>query len=147
MLIKEIVKKNLITCNINDGIYTLSRIMEEFDVGFIPIISEEKIVGVVTDRDIVIRGIAKDINDIELIMSKDPIEIDCNASIESALNLFYQYKIKRLLVMENGKCIGVLSINDLLRNNYNTDTLFNTLKELFSIEIQDNNPKVDEFNL
>ena len=98
MLIKEIVKRNMVTCNINDGIYTLSRIMEEFDVGFVPIISEDNIVGVVTDRDIVIRGIAKDINDIELIMSKNPIEIDCNASVESALNLFYQYKIKRLLV-------------------------------------------------
>ena len=98
MKIRNIFKQKLITCDINDNLEMVSKLMKDNDIGFLPITDHNKIVGVITDRDIVIRGIALDTKDLQLIMSTNLVCIDINKSIDEAFNLYIKHRIKRLLI-------------------------------------------------
>lgn len=147
MLIKDILKYNLITCNIDKEIKDICILMKENNLGFIPINDGKDIIGVVTDRDIVIRGIASSFNDIKNIMSSNIISIDSSKELKDALKYFEKHKIKRLLVTENDEYVGVLSISDILKSEYNEKEIIKTIKNIFSEDIETNNFEVDSFYL
>lgn len=146
MDLNNIVKYKIITCDVNSSIENISEIMKQSDIGFIPITKNNNIIGVITDRDIVVRGIVKDTKNLNDIISTNLISIDIDSSINEALKYFSEHKIKRLLIRKNKKYIGVLSINDLLKI-YNDKKILDTLKNIYSDENINNNTEVDEFIL
>lgn len=147
MKIKDILKQKLITSDINNDIEMISKLMKDNNIGFIPITDHSKIVGVITDRDIVIRGLALDTKEPQLIMSTNLICIDINKSIDEAFDLYIKYKIKRLLVTKQDNIIGVLSISDILKSDYKKETTLKVIKSIFSESPIDNNIEVDTFYL
>lgn len=147
MKIKNIFKQKLITCDINDNLEMVSKLMKDNDIGFLPITDHNKIVGVITDRDIVIRGIALDTKDLQLIMSTNLVCIDINKSIDEAFNLYIKHRIKRLLITENNNIIGVLSISDILKSDYQKERILEVIKNIFSESSVDNNVEIDTFYL
>ena len=114
----NLISKNLIVVDIKSNIYEVADTMKRYDVGFVPVSDNNKIVGVLTDRDIVTKIVANKDELIESYINK-PISIDLNDSIENALTLMSKHKIKRLLVSSNNKLVGILSISDLLNTDYN----------------------------
>ena len=54
MKAKDIMTKNIIVSDTNTDIFTLAKIMKTYNIGFIPIEKDKKIIGVITDRDIVV---------------------------------------------------------------------------------------------
>ncbi len=147
MKIKNIFKQKLITCDINDNLEMVSKLMKDNDIGFLPITDHNKIVGVITDRDIVIRGIALDTKDLQLIMSTNLVCIDINKSIDEAFNLYIKHRIKRLLITENNNIIGILSISDILKSDYQKEKILEVIKSIFSESSVDNNVEIDSFYL
>lgn len=147
MKIKNTFKQKLITCDINDNLEMVSKLMKDNDIGFLPITDHNKIVGVITDRDIVIRGIALDTKDLQLIMSTNLVCIDINKSIDEAFNLYIKHRIKRLLITENNNIIGVLSISDILKSDYQKERILEVIKNIFSESSVDNNVEIDTFYL
>ncbi len=147
MKIKNTFKQKLITCDINDNLEMVSKLMKDNDIGFLPITDHNKIVGVITDRDIVIRGIALDTKDLQLIMSTNLVCIDINKSIDEAFNLYIKHRIKRLLITENNNIIGVLSISDILKSDYQKEKILEVIKNIFSESSVDNNVEIDTFYL
>lgn len=150
MRIKEIVNKNLITGNINNSITEISNIMKNNNIGFLPISNNNKIIGVITDRDIVINCISNNCNNedsIEGYINKRIIYIDCNKEINDALNIMAKEKIKRILISNKDKIIGILSLSDIIKIDANK--VLETIKSIW--EIKDNNkniePSIDEFYL
>ena len=137
--------KNLIVVDIKSNIYEVADTMKRYDVGFVPVSDNNKIVGVLTDRDIVTKIVANKDELIESYISK-PISIDLNDSIENALTLMSKHKIKRLLVSSDNKLVGILSISDLLNTDCN---YIEAIKEIFEINKNDDTyiTKVDEFYL
>lgn len=141
----NLISKDLIVVDIKSNIYEVADTMKRYDVGFVPVSDNNKIVGVLTDRDIVTKIVANKDELIESYISK-PISIDLNDSIENALTLMSKHKIKRLLVSSNNKLVGILSISDLLNTDYN---YIKAIKEIFEINKNDDTyiTKVDEFYL
>jgi CBS domain-containing protein len=141
----NLISKNLIVVDIKSNIYEVADTMKRYDVGFVPVSDNNKIVGVLTDRDIVTKIVANKDELIESYINK-PISIDLNDSIENALTLMSKHKIKRLLVSSNNKLVGILSISDLLNTDYN---YIKAIKEIFEINKNDDTyiTKVDEFYL
>ena len=141
----NLISKNLIVVDIKSNIYEVADTMKRYDVGFVPVSDNNKIVGVLTDRDIVTKIVANKDELIESYISK-PISIDLNDSIENALTLMSKHKIKRLLVSSDNKLVGILSISDLLNTDCN---YIETIKEIFEINKNDDTyiTKVDEFYL
>lgn len=146
MLIKDICKKELISVSLNDNLKKVCEIMKINDIGFLPVFNDKKIVGVITDRDIAIRGISQNIDQIELIMSANPISIDINQDTKEALKKLKQYKIKRLLIKEDTKYVGVISLSDILKSNDDKEIL-NTIKIIFQEKPNEDLAKIDSFEL
>ena len=101
MRIKNILRRGIIVADINTSIYDVANLMKKHNIGFLPITSNNKIMGVITDRDIVINCVANNCeNDqkIEDYINKSVISIDHNREIDEALDLMKKNKIKRNLV-------------------------------------------------
>lgn len=96
-----------------------SQRMKKWECGFLPVGSKEKIVGVITDRDIVIRAVSlgRDVSR-ELVgeyMTSPAISCSENDMLEDAMGKMHSHKINRLVVKDKtGKVSGVLSLGEYL---------------------------------
>lgn len=149
MKIEDIMSKSLITCEIDNTIHQISKKMKLYDIGFIPITEHHNIVGIITDRDIVVEMISNYDHDIKNYIKKDIISINKNQSIDYALDLMGQNKIKRLLVTNKKRVVGILSLSDILSHSSDSNQLLETIKKIYAIEknTDEYEPEVDEFYL
>lgn len=126
MKVNELMSKNIIYANSENTIDEVSSLMKTYDIGFLPVKEKDEYIGVITDRDIVIRGISNNIeydNHIEEIITNEIISIDSEADIEEALEVMSEYQIRRLLVTSKNKYVGIISLSDILSVNHNFDVL------------------------
>ncbi len=157
MKVKEIMTKDMVVAYPNTTLEAASSMMRNYDIGFLPVEKEDDFVGVITDRDIVIRALALGKNskdEVEPYMTNYIISISSEASIEEALELMSEERVKRLLVEEDKKIIGLLSLSDILNVveepfvlEYVTK-IFKPVEEIIiTNEIDVPQAEVDEFEL
>ncbi|WP_088186251.1 CBS domain-containing protein [Desulfosporosinus sp. FKA] len=95
----------------------VSRLMKKDDVGSIPICDNNKVIGMITDRDIVLNVIAvgKDYNTavVQDVMSKNVVSVSSNQDVHEAADLMSQYQIRRLPVVDQDRLVGIVAIGDL----------------------------------
>jgi CBS domain-containing protein len=118
MKVKEIMHTNPKFIYPETTIQEAANIMKDIDIGFLPICNKEKIIGAITDRDIVIRAIAEDkdigATKVEDIMSKKIIYCYEDDPIEMAAQKMEDEHIRRLIVVNNDKrLVGIISIGDI----------------------------------
>lgn len=105
------VKKSL---SVEDAI----KIMDEHNIGVLPVADKDRPIGVITERDILRRVVAKKLDmknkTVEDIMTKNPVTIEHDASILEATRLMSENNFRRLLVVKNGKLIGVVTAKDVI---------------------------------
>jgi CBS domain-containing protein len=105
----------------NESLVDAARKMRDLDVGAMPICGEDdRLKGMVTDRDIVVRCIAegKDPSQVragELGQGK-PVTIGADDSVEETLRTMAQYKVRRLPVIDGHRLVGVVSQGDVAKN-------------------------------
>lgn len=149
MKVKDIMTKYLITAESNSSIHQIAQKMKEFDIGFMIITNDHKIEGIITDRDIVIEMIANYDHKVKDYIRKNIETIDESKTVENALHIMKNKKIKRLLVTDKNKAVGVLSISDILNKVEEKDKIIETFKSIY--EIQKNTDlyktEIDEFYL
>lgn len=114
--IRDIMSTDCVTVTLKDNIYEVAVKMKENDIGFVPVVEGKRLIGVVTDRDLVLRGYAEKRSgsaSVEEVISKDVTTASPDTSVHEAAKLMARKKIRRLPVVENGELIGVVSIGDL----------------------------------
>lgn len=94
-------------------------LMKQEDCGSIPIVDGGRLLGIVTDRDIVIRAVAagKDpkTTPVSAVMSADPVTVSPDSSIADASRLMAERQIRRLPVVSKGRLAGIVVIGQLAR--------------------------------
>lgn len=98
-----------------------ARMMRDLGVGSLPICSDQdRLIGIITDRDIVIRCIAEG-HDPSQVTAANLAQgrllcVDANSDLDSVLHLMEQHRIRRLPVLSNDRLVGMISEADLARN-------------------------------
>ena len=130
MNVRDVMTSNPRTVSPGDSIQVAARIMREEDTGVVPIVENGKTVGIITDRDIVIRAIADGTGCDEAvreIATKDLVFVKPDASTKDAEKLMSERQIRRLPVVEGGRLVGIISLGDIAvkegRDNRTGDTL------------------------
>jgi CBS domain-containing protein len=93
--------------------------MASEDVGPIPVAEGDRLVGMVTDRDLVVRVLAegRDANSTTLqeIMASDLVTVEPGTQLEEALQLMSDNQVRRLPVVEGGRLVGIVAQADVAR--------------------------------
>ncbi len=137
--IHEIMTKNVESCSLLDNVYEVAVKMKELNVGAIPIVDDDKLVGMITDRDIVMRCIAEKkppSSKVEDIMSHELITIEPDTSSEEAVNLMSEHQIRRLPVVEGSKLVGIVSLGDFASHHLTDEQAGDALTEISGMNIQ-----------
>jgi CBS domain-containing protein len=96
-----------------------ARLMDDRDIGALGVMDEGRLVGVLTDRDIVIRAVARERDPAELtagdVMSGDVVTVSNNSSVDEAERRMRQRAVRRLfIVADDGRPLGILTVDDLI---------------------------------
>ena len=124
MKVKDAMAKTVSSAMKSDRVIDIARKMKQEDAGFIPVVENGgTMVGVITDRDIVIRCIAEGHDprneSAEHVMSREVTIIGPDDDIEQAARMMEREEIRRLPVAENGRLVGVLSHGNLVQATKN----------------------------
>ncbi|HEX4983072.1 MAG TPA: CBS domain-containing protein [Ilumatobacteraceae bacterium] len=92
-------------------------IMEQSGIGSLAVVDDGELVGIVTDRDLVRRGLARGLpsdSRVDGLMTSPVITIDADDDLHKAFALFRANAVRRLAVVRQGRFVGTVSIDDLL---------------------------------
>ena len=116
MKIADIMTSEVDTCTPQTSLQEAASKMKEINVGSIPVCDNDKLVGIITDRDIVIRGIADNLSldsAVSEIFSESIVTGSKDMSVEDAAELMADHQIRRLPIVENDKVVGIVSLGDI----------------------------------
>ena len=133
MKVRDLMTKQPTTVKPDATLGEVAILMKQEDCGSIPVVEGGRLVGIVTDRDIVIRGVAtgKDAKTqrVSEVMSADPVAIGPDEDISAAEKIMGDRQIRRLPVVDDGKLVGILVTAQLARAGSERRT-GETLKEI-----------------
>ncbi len=117
MRVMDAVRRNGVSVAVDATLATVADMMRIAGVGTVAVLDGDDLVGIVTDRDLVCRGLARRLDPgarIDGLMSSPVVTIDAEADLRDALPLFHDHAIRRLAVTDGGRFVGVVAIDDLL---------------------------------
>ena len=118
--VKRVMARNLVTVDKQMTVQEVAKVMESKEVGSVLVLDKESgdIAGIVTERDIVKKVVAKGVDGssylVKGIMSSPLLTIESHKTIFEAGDYMDQKKVRHLAVTESGKVVGVISVRDLI---------------------------------
>ncbi len=134
MIAKYIMTENVIYKNGSDSILDVAITMKENDIGLIPIVEDDKVIGVITDRDIVIRALVNNADvttEVKKYITKDVISIKSKDKIDKVFELMEKHQVKRILVIDKKELVGIISLSDLINRCDEELLTYNTIKGIY----------------
>jgi CBS domain-containing protein len=125
--IRDVMTSNPCTIDADKSVAYAAKMMREEDVGLAPIVEGEKLIGMLTDRDIAIRVVAEGKNPEQVkaveVASKQVVTIDPQQDLDEALRIMAKHQVRRLpVVEEDGKLVGVVAQADIARTGDDSQT-------------------------
>jgi CBS domain-containing protein len=119
MYVQSVMSAPAVTTTPDASIVAVAGLMAESGVGAVAVLEHDRLVGVVTDRDLVTRGIAAHQpldGRVDSVMSPHVISLPSDASVEDALATFRRVPVRRIPVTSasTGQVVGMLTVDDLL---------------------------------
>ncbi len=116
--VRDVMDPAVVASDVATPIIEVAALMRENDVGDVVITDDDQVVGIVTDRDIVVRCVAEAIGPIQSVtaadvMSNDIATVAPDTDLDEAVRTMRERAIRRLPVVDGGSAVGVLSIGDL----------------------------------
>jgi CBS domain-containing protein len=133
MNIREVMTPNPQCVSPGDSIQNAARIMRDCDTGAVPVVENGRPVGIVTDRDIVVRAVADggQLNrPVSEIVSGNIICASPDMSTHEAADLMSEHQVRRLPVVENERLVGIVSLGDLAVKEAKDKRIGDTLEHI-----------------
>ncbi|NOU75730.1 CBS domain-containing protein [Paenibacillus sp. LMG 31458] len=120
-IVRDIMTKDVKVCAPHDSVVAAAKLMRDINCGSIPVCEGKKVVGMITDRDIVISCVAdgKDCNITHCHDCMTTNVISCSPDIDAheCARLMSEHQIRRIPVVQNGEIVGICAIGDLATVN------------------------------
>jgi CBS domain-containing protein len=117
--VRDVMTSNPTTCEPTATLVDAAKVMAREDVGPVPIVEGGKLVGLVTDRDIIIRAVAegRDVTSTSVrdVASKDLVTVTADEDLDRALQLMADNQVRRIPVVEGDRVVGIVSQADVAR--------------------------------
>lgn len=135
MKVSEVMTTEVETVQMNSSLEEVASIMKVENVGAVPVVDEDDdLVGIITDRDIVVRCIAEGKDpaetNVEDVLSHELETIEPDADVEEATRLMADRQIRRLPVCQDGELVGMVSIGDLAVKTPQVDASGEALRDI-----------------
>lgn len=134
MKVRDVMSEKVEWVRPDASIQEVARIMQKTDVGSVPVCDNMKLLGIVTDRDIVVRGIATNGNTSGLnagqMMSSEIITVTPDTDVHEASALMSDHQVRRLPVIERGQLCGMLALGDLAVERIHVDEAGEALSDI-----------------
>ena len=125
---------NVAYINPTSKVIEVAQLMQKYNVGSIPVCDQGRIVGIVTDRDIVVRNVAHGTSSQNLavkdVMTTKVTLATPDMDINDVSKLMANKKVRRLPVVENNKVVGMVSIGDFATNTFSDIEASEALTEI-----------------
>jgi len=135
MVVREIMSSPVLTVDHSQNVVEAAELMDRGDIGAVIVMEDDKPIGVLTERDVVIRVVAKGLNPrkvrVKEVMSTPLRTVDPDLRITDAAKIMSHFNIKRLGVVYKGDLVGIVTDRDILNV---TPDLFEILQERTRIE-------------
>ena len=117
----EVMTKNPVCCLPNDMVAKVAKSMKSKNVGSIPVIDNEKtrkLVGIVTDRDLALKIVAKELDakstKVEAVMTRKVVTCSAEDDLQKALDAMSEHQLRRIPVVDNdNKILGIIAQADV----------------------------------
>ncbi|MFA9397492.1 MAG: CBS domain-containing protein [Clostridiaceae bacterium] len=117
MKVKDIMTKDVMSVNPEESIKNVAELMYKYNIGSVPVCEGEKIIGIITDRDITLRSVSKGENNtkqkVREIMSSNPIYAEPEMDLSEASRMMSERQIRRLPIVSNDNLVGIVSLGDM----------------------------------
>ena len=118
--IKDVMTSDPRTIDADKSVAYAAKMMRDEDVGLAPVVEGDKLIGMLTDRDIAIRVVAEGKNPEQVtvreVASQQVVTIDPQQDLDEALRIMAKHQVRRLAVVEeDGKLVGVVAQADVAR--------------------------------
>ena len=130
----DVMTKDVKVCAPHDSLTAAAKIMRDINCGSIPVCEGKKVIGMITDRDIVINCVAdgKDSNSIHChdCMTTDVVTCAPDTDIHECARMMAEHQIRRIPVVQNGEMIGICAIGDLATVNIHVNEAGEALSQI-----------------
>lgn len=117
MKAENIMSKEVTSVNPDDSIEKAAQLMKQHDIGSIPVCDREKVVGIVTDRDIVLKSTAAGQNSnqqkVKDVMSSNPVVGSPEMDVHEVAKIMSEKQIRRLPIVDHNNLVGVVALGDI----------------------------------
>lgn len=117
MKVRDIMTTEIASLNTDDTIERAAQLMKQYDVGSIPVCNQNKIIGIVTDRDIAVRCVASGQDTrqqkVQDIMTANPVVGNPDMNVDDVAKLMSTRKIRRLPIVDNNSLVGIVALGDI----------------------------------
>jgi CBS domain-containing protein len=133
---RDLMTRQVTTCNKNTRLQDIARLMREEDIGALPVLDEKgKLEGIVTDRDLIIKGLTSTKPDLDLraedCMSTDLFTANMNDRVVDVLRDMGDNQVRRVPVIDNrDRLVGIIAMADVATQTSRDRELEATLKEI-----------------
>ncbi len=117
MKVKDIMTGAIVSLNSKDSVEKAAELMKEHNIGAVPVCEGDKVIGIITDRDIALRSVASG-NDsksqsVREIMSSNPVTGTPDMDIQDASRVMSERQIRRLPIVDSENLVGMVSLGDI----------------------------------
>lgn len=133
MKAKNIMTSKIISVKKDELVSAAAKKMKQAGVGSVAVEDQGKIIGIITDRDIVLRDVAENQNGqckCEEIMTRDVATATPESSIDDVAQTMSQRQVKRIPVIDQNKVVGMISLADLSQARGKKKEAGNTLRDI-----------------
>ena len=125
MKVKDIMTRNVAYINPDSSVTEAAQLMQKHNVGSIPVCDRNGILGMVTDRDIVVRNVAHGTDPhstpVKNVMTSQVTTVSPDMDVSQVSSIMSQNQVRRIPVVDNNMLVGIVALGDLA-----TDSRFDT---------------------